>query len=764
EALYGERPFDGRDRGAIRAPRSHSRPGSDSTTRPGRTDATPRAHEPHRDGAPVPAWLRKVVVRGLSIDPAARYPSLTALLDALADDPAPPRRRRVVLACGFAAAIAIGATAVLVAREPAPSCQIDAGELAGAWDAPRRQVVAAGLAASGSVHAVEMTAKVDAALDAYAQSWLATRQATCEATRVRGEQSEQALDLRVACLDRSRGELRELVELLAGADRTLADHAVEAVYRLRDPSTCRGDTASDPVPSDPVARRILDAAHASLDRASALLAAGRYKAAAGGAAAVASLVDGFDVPRLHGEALLARGRAEQAAGDLERAEATLYEALAAAERGRDDTLAAAIWVELVLTTGPSQHRFEIARSDARAADAALSRIEAGPRLKFRYGYTMGIMLLVEGKLEPARERLERTLAAVEPDRPGDRGLVHSALCNAELQLGHRDRAREHCTTSIELLQSTFGPSHPKLATALNTLGALEHAERHWAEARRRFEQVAQMFESNGQVNDLVYALAVSNVGATLVELEKLDDAIPYFTRARELFAAYNPTHPQRVIPLEGLGSIAFRNSDLPTAIRYYEEAHTLEASYDARDPGRNLTLLNLAVAYRQHGDTDKAKPLLDEILAHYQDKPAWRIVAHALDEQASLADDRKDYKTAVALRSKSLAALDHDDDPLLRAESESMLGSSLRRLGDPRHAVAPLEKAVAYFDTHAGTTFTEALCRFALAQALWEAGGDRGRAVHLARAARDLLATTVGANLVEHRDEIDRWLARHSGE
>jgi serine/threonine protein kinase len=77
EALHGERPWDGKD--PIDQARAYTQ---------GRRTAV----KPRRD---VPASLRAAIERGMSLQPSDRFPSMLALVDALA---APPRRRlRTVL-------------------------------------------------------------------------------------------------------------------------------------------------------------------------------------------------------------------------------------------------------------------------------------------------------------------------------------------------------------------------------------------------------------------------------------------------------------------------------------------------------------------------------------------------------------------------------------------------------------------------------------------------------------------------------------------
>jgi serine/threonine protein kinase/formylglycine-generating enzyme required for sulfatase activity len=95
EALYGERPFAGDDLLAISL------------------SVTQEQLKPLPRDRGVPAWIRRAIVRGLRASPAARWPSMTALIGALADDPAVKLRRRLVAG----GAIALVAASLLVARQ-----------------------------------------------------------------------------------------------------------------------------------------------------------------------------------------------------------------------------------------------------------------------------------------------------------------------------------------------------------------------------------------------------------------------------------------------------------------------------------------------------------------------------------------------------------------------------------------------------------------------------------------------------------------------
>jgi tetratricopeptide (TPR) repeat protein len=75
-------------------------------------------------------------------------------------------------------------------------------------------------------------------------------------------------------------------------------------------------------------------------------------------------------------------------------------------------------------------------------------------------------------------------------------------------------------------------------------------------------------------------------------------------------------------------------------------------------------------------------------------------------------------------------------------------------------AVAPLQQAVALRENHPGDPVALADARFALAQALWQQGRDRPRAVRLATATQGLYAQA-GARGHDRLSAVDQWLERH---
>ncbi|MFL6197021.1 MAG: serine/threonine-protein kinase, partial [Thermoanaerobaculia bacterium] len=168
EALYGERPFPGVAAGeAVREAPAGTR---------------------------VPGWLRQILLRGLRTDPAARYPSMDALLRELERDPAATRRRWLAAAAVVLVTGALFSGLGYFQARRARLCGGGEEKLAGVWDAGRKQAVHAAFLAVGTPMADAAWRTVEPMLDRYTGSWIKMRRDACEATRVRGEQSEDLLD------------------------------------------------------------------------------------------------------------------------------------------------------------------------------------------------------------------------------------------------------------------------------------------------------------------------------------------------------------------------------------------------------------------------------------------------------------------------------------------------------------------------------------------------------------------------------------------
>ncbi|HVE81913.1 MAG TPA: serine/threonine-protein kinase, partial [Myxococcales bacterium] len=272
--------------------------------------------EPPRD-IKVPAWVRRVMNKGLCLDPDQRYESMEALLADLGKDPWVPVRR-----WGFTAAalvVALGAAAVYQRQSRHELlCTGAEQKLEGVWDSSVAAEVQQAFRKSPKPYAGNALAAATAGLDAYSKAWASMHREACEATRLRGEQTEQVLSSRMLCLERRLKDLRAVTHLLASASAETIDRAGDAVHALPGLRTCAdvevllGQAAP---PQDPASRDKFDKLSSLLAEAKALDDGGQYRVALEVAKSARAAADELGYEPLRAEALSRLGWVQIHSGD-----------------------------------------------------------------------------------------------------------------------------------------------------------------------------------------------------------------------------------------------------------------------------------------------------------------------------------------------------------------------------------------------------------------------------------------------------------------
>jgi len=230
-----------------------------------------------------PGWLRRALLRGLANDPAARWPSMDALLAALVRNP----RARGWWYAGGAIALGLTVAATLALSPPPrtrPTCQVGAERFAGVWErrggaGSRRAAIADSLVASGKPRARDTFDSLARLLDGYVGRWSNMYRDACEATNVRGEQSNEVLDLRMSCLRDRWNELHALSDVLVEGHAIVASNALAAATALTPIERCADVTSANATvapPSDPLIRQRVEKLRDRLVSIKALQDAGRY--------------------------------------------------------------------------------------------------------------------------------------------------------------------------------------------------------------------------------------------------------------------------------------------------------------------------------------------------------------------------------------------------------------------------------------------------------------------------------------------------------
>jgi tetratricopeptide (TPR) repeat protein/tRNA A-37 threonylcarbamoyl transferase component Bud32 len=566
EGLYGERPFAGSTLPALAA----------SLSRGAVRDAPKSSH--------VPQWLREVVLRGLRVKPEERYPSMDALLADLTCDPTRARMRVLGIAAA-AALVLVSFFAIRSARNASSQvCRGADKKLAGVWDAGRRLAVEAAFVATGKPYALNAARGVAHGLDTYARGWVAMETDACEATRVRGDQSEDLLDLRMACLSQRREEMKSLVEVFAHADGGVVEKALRAVAALGTLDGCANATAlKQPVrpPSDPAALAKVAELRTTLADVKAMSGAGKYTEALPIAERAKTDANALHYAPIEAEALYRLGVVRGQLGDSKLAEQTLREALYAAEASRHDEFAARAWVDLLWEVGYVQARYDEALDIEKHARAAIERWGGNEALLSGVESHVGVMLTQQGKHAEAREHQERAFALRQRAYGAESPEVAIALNNlgiAVMRQRKNDEAATYFERALAMQERLLGPTHPDLTLPLSNLSGVRCDQGRLEEALGYDERSLGILEQSFGSDHPRVGLQLTNLCSTKEQLHRYEAAVADCERAVAIYEkTLGPTHPRVAFPLTGMGHALFG------AKRFDRAAEVLERAVVVRD-------------------------------------------------------------------------------------------------------------------------------------------------------------------------------------
>jgi eukaryotic-like serine/threonine-protein kinase len=646
EALYGERPFAGETLESLVF-----------AVTMGRLQPAPSASR-------VPPWLRQVLLRGLAPDPDARFPSMEALLLALARDPAAQRRRWTGVALLALVAVASGAIATSVLRHADPVCRGGEARLAGVWDRARSDAVRRAFLGTSLPYAEEAWRHAEAALDRYAAEWVGMYRDACEATELRREQSEALLDLRMACLERRRGELAALAGLLAGADRKVVESAAPAVAAQTPLSTCADAaalTSRGRLPAEPELRRSVEALQADLARVKALTDSGKLLEALPEAQHVAQTARALGHAASLAEALVALALVHQRLEQPEPAEAALHEAIPAALESHHEEMLATALVRLIFVAVAQSRPQEAVRwgQYARGAVAALGpgheQLEAS-RLS-----NMSVLAGAQGDNAEATRLDEAALAlrerALGPNHLDTAASLHNLAADRYLA-GDYGRAAELFRRAAEVLERAGGPAHPLVAGSLNGEGAALMDSGSPEEALRLFVRAHAIAEAALGSEQVLVADVLTNQATALMRLGRAAEAQATQERALEVYErTLGPRAAYVATALNNLADIHLGRGEHARAVELARRASALFA--DLLGPK----------------DASVAEPLLVEAKAWLAaGKPERALVpaerATAIRDAAEVSPREKaDARFTLA---RSLAALNRD-----RPHARSLAHSAL---------------------------------------------------------------------------------------
>jgi eukaryotic-like serine/threonine-protein kinase len=585
----------------------------------------------------VPTRLRRVVERGLALRPEKRHPSVAAMVEAL-ERAAAPRRAPVLI--GALAAVALAVTgAIAVSRQVIPrvACNLDATPFQHVWDDARRTALERAFLATGRSNAAEALGRLSRRLDDFRSSWLTMKQASCEATHVRGEQSERVASLRSACLNRKLAGFRALVDAFSEVDARMIDRAggvtPESLGDCADVAALMGNAAQ--LPDDPQRRAWIEEVEGGYDITNALLTAGRWQAAVERAQGTLERARQTDYAPALALATSNLGRAKSGAArtneEHREAELLLSEAVRLAARAGDDAQLARA-SSFLFTVIAQQNRIQEAEAMLPSAEALVIRGGNRPDQRIEILYGRSNIFIAHRQFAEAVEVLKE-VERLAPSASGERRHYgHTAAAKTGsiyAELGRYDEAVAALERGAEADRQAYGDTHPRVLLALINLAIVQ------GQAQRREAALATI----ARAKELAAKLAPDEPSARhipSVEGQIWDNggdcarAIPFY---RSALAIYTQTdganHPmtadahaqlgrclakagqasEAISELERALAIRRKNGSAPTAAAQaaFELATALWAAPDRRRQSRSLAEEALALWRGESNPEEAAK-------------------------------------------------------------------------------------------------------------------------------------------------------------
>jgi len=632
EALYGERPFVGRDL-------------QDLANRKWAESYASDASMLMRRGMP-PA-LHAAILRGLHRKPDDRFPDMHALLVELARVSSRKRQWRWT---ALAATGVVGASAsVLWLARPDP-CPDARRALEAVWNDARSEAIAGAFERSQTAAAVDIWPTARAGLDEYGAAWVDAHAKIC--TAAHGDaRGEPELDAGMLCLRQGLAKLGGVLEVLEEGSRSSVHSADTLVGALADPHACEGATARVESPQVTRERQTL---RESLDIADVRLDAAQYGTAREIAIAVERDAGALGIVDLQLEAQLVIAIADARSGRNAAAETGFASVFWAAQAAGLDDLALRAATRQVFLIATQTDRPQRALTWMRHAESELERLGEGDTLARAKLLENGASLYDELLQEEKSEQMLRDALAIRlREQPDDHPSVSTTRNNLALRLNDRGAHEE----ALALLRLTFknrvirlGRHHPDVAMSLvNEARVLTALDRGEAAMDRLAEAEPIIRGAFGDAHPMLDVLQMAR-GAALLHMDQLDAARIYLTLAittRSLALGADSMSVAHV--WNAIGVTYHQQRDAERARPLFTRALDIFAMHgEQAEQGRAYVLSNWATLELVAGDIPTARKKMDEALEIFERlRPDGHAdVALALTNRAQIELAEGDFEAA----------------------------------------------------------------------------------------------------------------------
>ncbi len=450
-----------------------------------------------------PAWIAAITTRAMQPSPDARFPSMAALLHALARDPRTVWGRRLAVVGALGVAGAAFAAGTMRASDGVEPCRGADAEIASVWSQPARAAVVAHVRTLGPYGAA-VADDLERDLGDYASRWARAHRSACVASEA-GELPPRLYEQQLRCLGRARASLATAVDVLVHTTMERLPDAVRASSTLPDVDGCRdeGELVTVLPPPAMLAPRVAEIAN-DVARARVLALAADPSAIAASETA-ARLATELGYTPLVGRAALAHGVALLLQNHPERAIAALDEATTAAFSSGDTVTAIEALARELYAIAISTSASDELPSSARDATASVKLAESIAR-------------------------------GLGPSGAFARALLFNNIGTLALSRQQRSRAQTYFTEAMRARPRVAGPTL-ELATLAGNLGMVQN------ETSSRDRLLAQEVREVASIVGSDHPMALD---AALKAAMFVDDARVARSQLTDACDRYHRMHPHLV--------------------------------------------------------------------------------------------------------------------------------------------------------------------------------------------------------------------------
>ncbi len=592
---------------------------------------------------PTPRGLWKVLRKGLSRDPARRWPDMAALVAALE---AVPRRRRGV-GIGVLLVMASGpmfstALAPAGAEVPVDPCGETEGLLAEDWNSERRRALVGAFGATGQKFAESAAVATASVLDDWSAHWLEERRALCRAT-VEELLPSELLRLRGACLEEQHGSFAETVESLLDADAVAGADVARLLYALPsilpEPRLCHVEqgllSGLHPLSIEQAQR--VASLRRTIARSQIQVTIGRRAEAKALIEPVLAEAEALGYRPLLAEALTEWSRAVFELRDPMKRVEVLERAVDLAEASNHDHLAARIWATLAELGALYLRDHDRGTAWLRRAVAAHERVGGSQIARTRLEYIRFELAMLVGDLDAAESAIRTTLHILDRQ---DLGFPAPFIRLAYLEglarvVEARGRPREALALRREILAGAevieeVEPMH--VGNLAFGLAQSLVAEGSSVEATVLLERAAMLWLSSDLDDE--YMLGYALLAQTQVALAdgNLEQAQQRAQDASRILARHlPPEHPDQANASMAVGVVAHQRGDYLAAVEAFDWAiEALETDTGSNDPTVMLLYANKGASLMKLHRWDEARVCFELALRAGCSGPHEPIALHGL--------------------------------------------------------------------------------------------------------------------------------------